>query len=418
MKLVNKHIERDGSGYVTLRPEDDEDMWHVYNLISEGDEVRAGAVRRVTTTSSTGSTDSTRVRLNLTIRVKKTEFSPSASSSNGATSQDPKNSTATLQINGQVTSENDYVKLGAYHTLDLEANRDFRLYKASGWDSVSLERIEEATKEGRGADVGAIVLGEGHAAICLLSEHMTVIRQRIDTSVPRKRAGAASAHEKAMEKFFAAVYAAALRHLPYQTLRAIVIASPGFTKESFYDYVFQQATATNNKPLMQSRSKWVKVHSNTSHVHGLVEALRSPEVSTLLQGTKFAREGIMLDKFHKMLGSDELRAWYGPDHVELAIDRGAVGTLLISDELFRSNDPAQRKRYVQMVEDVRAKGGEALIFSSMHESGQQLNMLTGIAAILTYPLDIEVVEMEEREEKERLEKERREAQNGGEEEET
>lgn len=40
-----------------------------------------------------------------------------------------------------------------------------------------------------------------------------------------------------------------------------------------------------------------------------------------------------------MLGSDELRAWYGPDHVELAIDRGAVGTLLISDELFRYGTP-------------------------------------------------------------------------------
>lgn len=38
----------------------------------------------------------------------------------------------------------------------------------------------------------------------------------------------------------------------------------------------------------------------------------------------------------------------------------------------------------------------------------ELNMLTGIAAILTYPLDIEVVEEEEREEKERLEKEKRE----------
>ena len=53
-----------------------------------------------------------------------------------------------------------------------------------------------------------------------------------------------------------------------------------------------------------------------------------------------------------------------------------------------------------MVEAVRARGGEALIFSSMHESGQQLNLLTGIAAILTYPLDVEVVEMEEREAKE------------------
>lgn len=36
-----------------------------------------------------------------------------------------------------------------------------------------------------------------------------------------------------------------------------------------------------------------------------------------------------------MLGSDEMRAWYGPDHVRFAADRGAVGTLLISDELFR-----------------------------------------------------------------------------------
>ena len=43
-------------------------------------------------------------------------------------------------------------------------------------------------------------------------------------------------------------------------------------------------------------------------------------------------------RFHKMLGSDELRAWYGPDHVCLAADRGAIGTLLISDELFRSNN--------------------------------------------------------------------------------
>jgi protein pelota len=77
-----------------------------------------------------------------------------------------------------VVNENDYVRMGAYHTLDLEgeprssykgrggfglmiANRDFRLTKTQGWDSVALERIEESTKEGRGAEVGAIVCGEG-----------------------------------------------------------------------------------------------------------------------------------------------------------------------------------------------------------------------------------------------------------------
>jgi len=90
-----------------------------------------------------------------------------------------------------------------------------------------------------------------------------------------------------------------------------------------------------------------------------------------------------------MLGSDQDRAWYGPDHVELAAGRGAIGTLLISDELFRytnttqyslfevslsprAPDPVQRKRFVSLVEDVRERGGEVLIFSSMHESGQRM----------------------------------------------
>lgn len=113
-----------------------------------------------------------------------------------------------------------------------------------------------------------------------------------------------------------------------------------------------------------------------------------------------------------MLATDELRAWYGPDHVAMAVERGAVGTLLISDDLFRAAEPETRNKYVQMVDDVRARGGEAVIFSSMHESGVQLNLLTGIAAILTYPLDIEVVEMEEKEEKERLEAEAEAAASG------
>lgn len=35
MLLIKQHIERDLSGQVTLRPQEDEDMWHAYNLIQE-----------------------------------------------------------------------------------------------------------------------------------------------------------------------------------------------------------------------------------------------------------------------------------------------------------------------------------------------------------------------------------------------
>lgn len=136
----------------------------------------------------------------------------------------------------------------------------------------------------------------------------------------------------------------------------------------------------------------------------------------------------MLEKFFKMLEADPLRAWYGEGHVLKAAERGAIGKLLISDEIFRSPSVARRKQFVKLVEDVKAYGGEVLIFSSMHESGQrewrlntrtalrlpwpayviadpdllglvELNTMTGLAAILTYPLDIEDVEREEEEEK-------------------
>ncbi|EJU06228.1 hypothetical protein DACRYDRAFT_86016 [Dacryopinax primogenitus] len=411
MKLVNKHIDKDGKGYVTLRPEEDEDMWHIYNLIQVGDEVRAPAIRRVQNTTTTGSVSSERIRLNLTLEVTRVEFSPGASASTAPT---PGNNTgdtgtASLQISGRVTSENQYVKMGAFHTLDLEANRDFKLGKEE-WDSVALERLQEACVEGRGADVGAVVCGEGTAAICLLSEHMTVIRQRIEVPVPRKRVGSTTLHEKeqGLNRFYSTLYAALLRHLPIATLRVIVIASPGFVRDAVYDYIFAEATRTNNRTILSARSKFIRVHITSPHVHSLVEVLRSPEVSSQLRESKFAREGIALDKFFKMLANDEMRAWYGPEHVRLAAERGAVGTLLISDELFRSNDLKERKKYVELVERVRQGGGEALIFSSMHESGQQLNQLTGVAAILTFPLDVEVVEQEEKEAKEEAEKEAKE----------
>jgi len=60
MKLVGKYIDKSGTvslpfriqlhgslrqGHVTLRPEDDEDMWHLYNLIQQDDLVRAPAIR-------------------------------------------------------------------------------------------------------------------------------------------------------------------------------------------------------------------------------------------------------------------------------------------------------------------------------------------------------------------------------------
>jgi len=47
MKLVSRDVSmKDGAGTVVLRPEEPEDMWHVYNLIGEGDLVRTTTFRK------------------------------------------------------------------------------------------------------------------------------------------------------------------------------------------------------------------------------------------------------------------------------------------------------------------------------------------------------------------------------------
>ena len=46
------------------------------------------------------------------------------------------------------------------------------------------------------ADVAAVVMQEGLAHVCLVTPSMTLVRSKIETSIPRKRKGLCSQHDK------------------------------------------------------------------------------------------------------------------------------------------------------------------------------------------------------------------------------
>ena len=126
---------------------------------------------------------------------------------------------------------------------------------------------------------------------------MTVVLQRLEVPIPRKISAQSSAHEKVgapvrragplltqslqeLARFYSSLYASFLRHVPYSnpTLRAIVIASPGWVRDAVFDFIMAEASRTSNKVLLAAKNKFIKVHVNSPHVHSLVEALKSPEV--------------------------------------------------------------------------------------------------------------------------------------------
>lgn len=212
-----------------------------------------------------------------------------------------------------------------------------------------------------------------------------------------------------MNKFYQTTLDTLLRQMDFNTssmsltsnepVRPILLASPGFVAAGFQKFI-QSTAATTTPALKRLLPSIVVVHSASGYLHSLAEVLQSPAVKTILADTKYARETKLMDDFLDQLRKETNKATYGPREVESAVDQGAVGrgggVLIVSNRLFRSQDVAERKRWVSLVDRVRdIEGGEVRILSSDHESGKRLDGLGGVAALLTFPILDEDLEDEE-----------------------
>lgn len=351
-------------------------QWHAYNLIVAGDLVSGHAVRKSTIVNNgTGASESERIHTNLTIRVKSTFFDPAISS---------------LRVSGVVASENDHVSMGAHHTLDLEVNRQFSIIKPDGWDTVAKDTLAQTLSDDKNGATAAVVMQEGLANICLITEFRTVFKVRVESVIPKKRDAAAD-QDAGMKKFYDKTLSSLLRAIDFTESRPLLLASPGFVATDFKDYIAKKGRDKSDKIMTAVAKQATVIHSNSGHVYGLNEVLKSPEVLAKMKDMNFAKEALYIDSFFELLKQDDGRAWYGAKAVEKAVDDGAVGPgggiLLINNSLFRSQDLSTRKKYVALVDKVKADGGEARILSSDHESGQRLKMMGDIAAILNYPMN-------------------------------
>lgn len=227
--------------------------------------------------------------------------------------------------------------MGAYHTIDLELNRKFEIEKPE-WDSISLGRVEAACDVTQNADVAAVIMQEGIAHICLITSNMTIVRSKVDMAIPRKRKNHPASHDKGLAKFYEVVMKGILLHVNFDVVKCVLIASPGFVKDQFFEFMFQQAansTSTEHKTLIENKGKFMLVHASSGFKHSLKEVLQDSSVIARMSDTKAAGEVKRLEAFYTMLQCEPAKAFYGKKHVQKAIEAQAVETLLISDNLFR-----------------------------------------------------------------------------------
>ena len=268
-------------GWVKLLPQETEDLWHIHNLVQVGDHVTGVAIRKVAKESKTGTVDQQRVKMKLTVCVKRIDFDPEGGE---------------LRLSGTVQNEVEGVRLGSHHTLTVELQRAVAIGKAS-WDTLGLERLRDATRGvDSSADLAVILIKEGAAGglaqLILVSGGMSIVRARLETSAmpkqgdPRVVLGA----KKSRTHWFDQVIAAIERHVSFDVVKCVVLAGPGFTKDAFHEYLFAEAERRQLRELHLSKKKWVLAHASAAYKHALKEVLCEPAVVARISDTKAAGE--------------------------------------------------------------------------------------------------------------------------------
>lgn len=371
MKVSLNVDARSGAGSARVTPENLDDMYCIFSILSVGDRVKASTVRKVLHESTAGgAATSERVRTQLTVRVLDVLFDPELGE---------------VRVHGVNCVEHELVKAGAHHALELELNRPLEIFK-DAWASVELDTLRtlaDAEVSAGQAEVYAVMLDVGTAQVCALLPSMTLVRARVDVIIPKKRGGS-ERHEAARTRFFGAVFEATLRTINWASARVILFASPGFVKDDFMSFLIETATSRGLKAVLEARPRFVCAHAAGGHKRALAATLADPAVASRLSDVRAFGEGNLLSRFNEMLTKDAERAQYGWRHVRASVDAGAVEVLLVNDAALRVRNPIARSAVLRLLEDARAAGVAVSVISSLHVSGEMLHGLGDFAAILRY----------------------------------
>lgn len=226
---------------------------------------------------------------------------------------------------------------------------------------------------------GLLVMDRREATIGILEGKKIELIRTLTSGVPGKiKAGGQSAArferitESLAKEFFKRV-AESMKEIFFEMpkLKGFLIGGPIPTKEEFLEYG-ELVTKLKDKVIA------IKDIGYTDE-HGLKLLVEASEKDIAQQ--ELIKEREIIQRFFETLGKHKDKACYGFDKTKLALERGAVQTLLISKKL--------EKTKVQELEKLAdASGAEVFIISTENQDGEQFyNLTKGTGAILRYQIE-------------------------------
>jgi len=345
MKVIFKDLKH---GEIKLMHENLDDIWHLYNVVEEGDLVRAVTFRTdEQKDNKIRSKKAEKKRMKVGIRVSEVKFHEF---------------TDRLRIHG--TIEEGPQDLGSFHTLNIDADKMDKLsIVKEQWKDHQLQRIDEAVKLSKQAILTFVSIDDDNATIAVLRQSGV---QWI-TDIDSKRSGKMYESKNTESEYFGEIISVVRTNKTKDS--TLVIVGPGFTKEHFVKH------GKEKEP--QLFEKYIVHGTGDSGMNGVQEAIKTGIIKQVTKENRVVFETSLVEKLFEEIKKDGL-ATYGEKEVKNALMSGAVERLLIIDVLVR------QEKGEELLRLAKQNNSEFTIINTMHEAGKKLEGIGGVGALLRF----------------------------------
>jgi len=357
LKILEKNLKK---GFVKVVPETFDDLWHLYNIIYENDEVCTRTTREMKPDEKYARPRrGERISVFLGVKVQKVAWDKFLGK---------------LRVHGTICKAPENIPTGAHHTLNIALNTPVTIVKKE-WAKHFIERLDRACKTSE-KPLLIVAIDDEEYVLATTTQYGVEVKVEENVKLPGKLES--EKRSAAITEYFRKA-ANSLHQICGATRNAIVIIGVGFVKNDFAKFLENEASDVA-KSVIDVKSV------NNSGVAGIYEALRS---GVLLKATKHLRiveETEIIEEVLKRLGKGEPTVTYGLEQVEKAAELGAVEKLVLADAMLREASDDKRLLIEDLMKKAEKKGGNITVVSTEHEAGTKLIALGGAAALLRFAI--------------------------------
>ena len=347
MKLMHRDFKK---GKVKVKVNDNEDLWTLRKVITEGDLVSGSTNRVIKKEGREGQ----RKKVFLKIKVEKVEFMESS---------------FTLKALGKIIEGPEDVPRGSYHSFNINEGSEISIEKGR-WSAFEQKTLTKSERKAMKLLITIIDTREAtHALVTKGVKELFTHNARL----PRKDQ---PEYNKSIKDYYInitkQIQELIINHKPDR----VIVAGPGFAAEELLKVVKEK-----DKELV---SKVFKAHTNHNGMAGVKELINSGTINKVISESEVAEETVLVDEFFTQVSKGKL-VTYGLKEVSEAVKSGRVKKLLVSEDLII--DLRERKTFkalesiINMAEATKSK---IEFIGVKHAAGKQFYKFGGIGAILRY----------------------------------